>query len=84
MDVLFYTQLIKYICFLKSKILAYILNIETATKNCSVSLAKDGKIIALKELNEGGYSHAEKLHEFISDVLKEANINIFKFKSNCR
>jgi tRNA threonylcarbamoyladenosine biosynthesis protein TsaB len=56
--------------------LAYILNIETATKNCSVSLAKDGKTIALKELNDGGYSHAEKLHEFIKVVIAEANIAI--------
>ena len=56
--------------------MAYILNIETATKNCSVSLAKDGKTIALKELNDGGYSHAEKLHEFIKVVIAEANIAI--------
>jgi len=56
--------------------LAYLLNIETATKNCSVSLAKDGKTVALKELNDGGYSHAEKLHEFIKVVLAEANIEL--------
>ena len=56
--------------------MAYLLNIETATKNCSVSLAKDGETIALKELNDGGYSHAEKLHEFIKVVLAEANIEL--------
>jgi tRNA threonylcarbamoyladenosine biosynthesis protein TsaB len=56
--------------------LAYILNIETATKNCSVSLAYNGKTISIKELNDGGYSHAEKLHEFINDVIKEAKIKI--------
>ncbi len=56
--------------------MAYLLNIETATKNCSVSLAKDGKTVALKELNDGGYSHAEKLHEFIKVVLAEANIEL--------
>jgi len=56
--------------------LAYLLNIETATKNCSVSLAKDGKTIALKELNDGGYSHAEKLHEFIKLVVEEAKISM--------
>jgi len=54
----------------------FILNIETSTKNCSVSLSKNGKVIALKELNDGNYSHAEKLHVFIDDVLKEANINM--------
>ncbi len=52
--------------------MALILNIETATKNCSVSLAENGKVIALKELNNGNYSHAEKLHVFIEDVITQA------------
>lgn len=51
-----------------------ILNIETATKNCSVSLAKNGDILVLKELNNGNYSHAEKLHPIIQEILKESNI----------
>jgi len=55
--------------------LSIILNIETATKNCSVSIADKGKIIAIKELNNGNYSHAEVLHPFIVAILKEANIN---------
>ncbi|OSY88832.1 peptidase M22 [Tenacibaculum holothuriorum] len=55
--------------------MAIILNIETATKNCSVSLAKEGKIIAIKELNDGNYSHAEKLHPFINEVVEEAQIS---------
>lgn len=54
--------------------MAIILNLETATKNCSVSLADNGTILAMKELNNTNYSHAEKLHLFITDVLKEANI----------
>jgi len=54
--------------------MALILNIETATKNCSVSLAKDGELIAFKELNDGNYSHAEKLHPFIKEVLAEAKV----------
>ncbi len=54
--------------------MAIILNIETATKNCSVSIAKDGEVIILKELNDGKYSHAEKLHPYIDEALKEANI----------
>lgn len=52
--------------------MALILNIETATKNCSVALAQDGQVIASKELNDGNYSHSENLHVFIDDVLKEA------------
>jgi tRNA threonylcarbamoyladenosine biosynthesis protein TsaB len=54
--------------------LSIILNIETTTKNCSVSIAENGVIIAVKELNNGNYSHAEVLHPFIVDVLKEAKL----------
>jgi tRNA threonylcarbamoyladenosine biosynthesis protein TsaB len=58
-----------------------ILNIETATKNCSVSIAEQGKIIALKELNDGNYSHAEKLHELIGQVALEAKIELSQLKA---
>lgn len=61
--------------------MTYILNIETATKNCSVSLAKDGKTILLKEIAEQGYSHAEKLHVFIEDILKESGITVRDLKA---
>ncbi len=52
--------------------MATILCLETATTNCSVGLSLNGKLIGLKEDNTKGYSHAEKLHLFIQDVLKEA------------
>lgn len=51
-----------------------ILNIETATKNCSVALAKDGKTIVCKELATENFSHAEKLHVFIEQILVESNV----------
>ena len=54
--------------------MAYILNIETATKNCSVSIAKDGETLLCKEIAEQGYSHAEKLHVFIEVILKESQL----------
>jgi tRNA threonylcarbamoyladenosine biosynthesis protein TsaB len=54
----------------------YILNLETATKNCSVSVSKNGKLLALKELCEANFSHAEKLTPFIKETLKEAKINL--------
>jgi tRNA threonylcarbamoyladenosine biosynthesis protein TsaB len=53
----------------------YILNIETATKNCSVTLAKNGETIAIREIAEEGYSHAEKLHVFIEDLISESDIS---------
>ncbi len=56
--------------------MSYILNIETATKNCSVSLAKDGVTILCKEIAEEGYSHAERLHVFIEEIFKESGCNL--------
>jgi tRNA threonylcarbamoyladenosine biosynthesis protein TsaB len=54
--------------------LAIILNIETATTNCSVSLSKEGKTIILKEDYDKNYSHSERLHTYIDEVLKKGNI----------
>ena len=54
--------------------MSYILNIETATKNCSVALAKDGITVLCKEIADEGYSHAERLHVFIEEIIKEAGI----------
>ncbi len=59
----------------------YILNIETATKNCSVSLAKNGETILCKEMAEQGYSHAERLHVFIEEILKETGIKFQDLKA---
>lgn len=54
--------------------MSYILNIETATTNCSVSLSKEGEILVLKEDYNAKYSHAESLHLFIDAVFREANL----------
>jgi tRNA threonylcarbamoyladenosine biosynthesis protein TsaB len=61
--------------------MGYILNIETATKNCSVALAKDGETIVCKEIAEMGYSHAEKLHVFIEEILTESNLKFSDLKA---
>ena len=53
-----------------------ILCIETASTNCSVALAKDGNLLALKEDYSNGFSHAERLHIFIRDILEENNIEL--------
>ena len=56
--------------------MCYILNIESSTTNCSISLALNGNVIAMKEKNDESYSHSTKLHSFIDEVLKESNISI--------
>lgn len=48
-----------------------ILNIESTTTMCSVALAQDGELLALREKNEG-YSHAENLTVFCEEVMREA------------
>lgn len=58
--------------------MGYILNIETATKNCSVSLSENGSTIAIKELNNGSYSHAEVLHVFVHELFTQYGINSSK------
>ena len=56
--------------------MALILNLETATTNCSVSIAKEGSILVVKEHDTPNYSHSEQLHVFIQEVLKEASLSI--------
>jgi tRNA threonylcarbamoyladenosine biosynthesis protein TsaB len=61
--------------------MAIILNLETATKNCSVALAKEGKTIACKEIAEQNFSHAEKLHVFIEELLANYNLKFSDLNS---
>ncbi|KAF2511931.1 tRNA (adenosine(37)-N6)-threonylcarbamoyltransferase complex dimerization subunit type 1 TsaB [Flavobacterium foetidum] len=56
--------------------MSFILNIETATKNCSVSIAKGGETVLCREIAEEGYSHAEKLHVFIEEVIEQSGITV--------
>lgn len=51
-----------------------ILSIETTTTNCSVSLSNEGTILLLKEDYGQNYSHAERLHVYINELLREANV----------
>ncbi|SDQ26984.1 tRNA (adenosine(37)-N6)-threonylcarbamoyltransferase complex dimerization subunit type 1 TsaB [Flagellimonas zhangzhouensis] len=55
--------------------MALILNLETATTNCSVSISKDNEIVVLKENNAASYSHSEQLHVFIKEALDEASLS---------
>ena len=61
--------------------MALILGIETATKNCSVALFKDGIVIAEKEHISDGYTHAEQLTLFIQEVIDLANISLKKVEA---
>lgn len=49
--------------------MSLILSIETATKLCSVALARDGAVLALREEASDKHIHAEKLNVFIAEVM---------------
>lgn len=55
--------------------MAIILNIETATDTCSVALAKDGKVVALREIS-GERNHAALLTTFISECCTESHLTL--------
>ncbi len=52
--------------------MSLILHIETATKNCSVALAKEGVLLHHIEEYSEKYSHAERLHVFIEKLFEES------------
>ncbi len=58
--------------------MALILNIETSTQICSVSISLNGDVIAFKESNDEK-SHAKLLTIFIDDLLKEQNYSFNDF-----
>ncbi|TNF41403.1 MAG: tRNA (adenosine(37)-N6)-threonylcarbamoyltransferase complex dimerization subunit type 1 TsaB [Bacteroidetes bacterium] len=55
--------------------MALILNIETSTEVCSVSLAESGNLVVMKESNEG-FNHSKLLTVFIDEIFKENSLKI--------
>ena len=55
--------------------MAMILNLETASTNCSVSVAHNGQLVSLVEENSPNYSHSEQLHLFIDQSIRKAGIS---------
>ena len=55
--------------------MSLILNIETATQFCSVGLARDGHILAMRESNEKNI-HAAMVTVFSEEVILEAGVSM--------
>ena len=53
--------------------MAYLLHIESSSTVCSIAISKDTELVGLTELNNG-YTHAENLHVFIEQLLKETSL----------
>ena len=56
--------------------MALILNIETATKTCSVNLARNGSVLEIREIISENYIHGEKLHVLINRLFESAKITM--------
>ena len=56
--------------------MSLILNLETSSKNCSVSLSSKGKLIDLIESEDENYRHSELLTTSIQDILSKNNLNV--------
>lgn len=54
--------------------MSYILQIETATTVCSVALAKDGELLAVKQVDQRNI-HAEIITIYINELMTSAGIN---------
>ena len=54
--------------------MALLLAIETTTRNCSVALFQNDKLIQLKEKTYEDYSHAEFLTLYIQEVVEKAHV----------
>ncbi len=55
--------------------MSLILNFETSSKNCSVSLSSEGKLISNFDLEDNKYRHSELLTSTIKDILTQNNIS---------
>ncbi|MBQ2365237.1 MAG: tRNA (adenosine(37)-N6)-threonylcarbamoyltransferase complex dimerization subunit type 1 TsaB, partial [Alistipes sp.] len=53
--------------------MALILSIETGTDICSVALANNGELMALRESDEGR-DHAKKVAVFVDELLRETGV----------
>lgn len=60
-----------------------ILHIETSTKNCSVSISRNGQMLALCEEYDQNYGHSEKLHQFVNWALEGAGISLKELDAVC-
>ena len=55
--------------------MSLILNFETSSKNCSVTLSSKGKLISNFDLEDDKYRHSELLTSTIKDILTQNNIS---------
>lgn len=60
-----------------------ILCLETATKNCSVSLLSEGRVVCQRSEHADKFVHGERLHLFIRECLDEVRLRLDSLDSVC-
>lgn len=60
-----------------------LLHLETSTKNCSVGISRNGKMLCLCEEYSENYGHSEKLHLFVKWALEGAGISLSDLDAVC-
>ena len=63
--------------------MVFILCIETSTKNCSVSVCKNGICISSKDHFSEEYSHSKHLHSYIEETIKQTGISFQDLNAIC-
>tara|TARA_B100000902_G_scaffold398881_1_gene467357 strand:+ start:7411 stop:8091 length:681 start_codon:yes stop_codon:yes gene_type:complete len=59
--------------------MALILSLETSSKNCSVSITRNGKLVNYRDIFDENYCHGEQLHTLVENLLRESKIVIQDF-----
>src|SRR5690625_7402008 len=60
-----------------------LLHLETSTKNCSVSISRDGQLLSLCEEPDQGFGQAEKVHRFVEWAMEGAEIQCRDLDAIC-
>jgi tRNA threonylcarbamoyladenosine biosynthesis protein TsaB len=63
--------------------MTYILHIESATKNCSISISKDDTLLVCVEETPDTYGHSEKLSVFIDKAIQQTGISYKDLSAVC-
>ena len=61
--------------------MSFILNIETSTKTCSISIGNKGNLFGFKEIKSDQFVHGEKLHQMIKDLIAEKKISLIEISA---
>jgi tRNA threonylcarbamoyladenosine biosynthesis protein TsaB len=63
--------------------MTHLLLLETSGKNCSAAIACDGTILSQRLANAEHFIHAEQLHQMLSELISESELNWRQISGIC-